>query len=114
MKAKFAPLPAPAFIFLLALWFALFCGFQALAEPAKAPSTNCAPIDVATQKLKAAWGEELIGRGLMPSGSVLAFFTDPVGDSWTALVVFPDGMTCVAAAGTGWEILPPPAPGQEG
>lgn len=114
MKAKFAPLTIHVTVILLALWLALFCGFNAMAAEPQVPGTNCTGLADARAELKTKWGEELIGRGLMPTGNALAFFSDATGDTFTVLVVFPDGTACVAASGTGWEILPPPAPGQEG
>ena len=113
MKAKTVWRNA-ALISLLALWFAVIAASIAGAAEPQVPGANCGGLADARAELQTKWGEELIGRGLMPTGNALAFFTDATGDTFTVLVVFPDGTACVAASGTGWEILPPPAPGQEG
>lgn len=97
----------PAFKAMLSLSFVAILASGAQATEPQVPGANCGGLADAAGVLKAKWGEELIGRGLMQTGNALAFCTDATGDTFTVLVVFPDGTACVAASGTGWEILPP-------
>lgn len=106
--------PFSVILALLVFWFAATWASIAKAEQTQPMPSNCGGFADVTSGLKTRWGEEIIGRGLMASGSVLTLFSDTAGDSFTVLVVFPDGKACLAASGTGWEAMPPPVPGTEG
>ena len=75
------------------------------AQPANAQQV-CAPHEKATLQLEEKFDEQVVGRGLTPSGK--AMFEVFVGESgsWTVLVSDPSGRSCVVASGESWQRIP--------
>lgn len=63
----------------------------------------CRDYAVSAQNLGEIYAEAVAARGLSTSGSLTVLFRSESGETWTLLVVGPDGMTCAIAAGTDWE-----------
>jgi hypothetical protein len=71
--------------------------FPALAEP-----IPCGPYDTIAERLSVEYDEQPTGRGLDSKGLLLELWASEKTGTWTALVVRPDGIACVAQAGEGW------------
>ena len=50
--------------------------------------------------------ETPIAIGIVPAGGVLEVLSSAEGTSWTILASFPNGMTCIVAAGENLQMLP--------
>lgn len=74
----------------------------ALASVPAAAETLCADHGQVTDRLAAAYAESRVGIGLDSEGRVVEVFASRQG-SWTMLVTFPDGRTCLIASGEAWE-----------
>jgi hypothetical protein len=92
-----------------------FCalGLLAMALPAPA-ATQCLPFEQLVVQLSGRWHEAPLHRGLTAAGQIMIIFSTGDGDTWTAVVLAPDGTACLVASGKGWETLPPPPVGTEG
>ncbi len=87
-------------------WFAALLGalFVLLpAHPAGAQAA-CGDRDKFIILLGESYAERPVAIGLTASGRVVEVFTSPSG-SWTMLVTYPNGVTCVVATGNSWEAL---------
>ncbi|MCP5372749.1 MAG: hypothetical protein H6907_13545 [Hyphomicrobiales bacterium] len=50
--------------------------------------------------------EELpLGLGVTGSGGVVEVLASPTGGTWSIIVTWPDGRSCLVAAGNGWQSL---------
>ena len=58
-------------------------------------------------QLAGRWSEAPVAMGLKDDGSVLEIVAAADGATWTALVTFPNGSSCVVATGERWESTPP-------
>ncbi len=74
----------------------------ALASIPAAAETGCADHSQITDRLATNYSESRVGIGLDENGRVIEVFASEQG-SWTILVTFPDGRTCLMAAGEAWE-----------
>ncbi len=74
----------------------------ALAGIPAAAQTVCADHNQITDRLATIYSESRVGIGLDENGRVIEVFASEQG-SWTILVTFPDGRTCLIAAGEAWE-----------
>ena len=84
-----------------------------LALPALAQE-NCAPFDQVEAQLAAEFHETRVQQGIVGEGrALLAIFASPNGETWTAVMVRPDGLACMAAAGQDWQTRSDPAPEAE-
>ena len=50
------------------------------------------------------YAEAPVAMGLTSSGAVIEVLTSSTG-TWTFLVTYPNGPTCMVASGEGWEML---------
>ncbi len=57
------------------------------------------------------YSEERVAMGLTSAGAIIEVLTSPEG-TWSILLTYPAGPTCMIAAGDMWEALPLPAPGE--
>lgn len=90
-------------------WAAALLVCAVMAGPAGA-ETQCAPRADVLAQLADRWGEARRGIGLS-GGGVVEVFASASG-SWTLTVTTPEGVTCVIAAGDGWEAVAEPFPAQ--
>lgn len=107
----------PPEITMLAFWGLLM--FLVALAVAAAPlaawaEPRCMGQADALADLKARYGEDLPWSGLTTNGQLLAITMAPDGTTWTALVVRPDGLACLLAAGESWAEKPAQAPGEDG
>ena len=75
------------------------------AQPADAQQV-CVPHEKAVVQLKKNFDEEVIGRGLTPSGNAMFELFVSDSGSWTVLVSEPNGRSCVIATGESWQQIP--------
>ena len=74
----------------------------ALAGVPAAAQTACGDHNQITDRLATNYSESRVGYGLDGDGRMVELFASGQG-SWTILVTFPDGRTCLMAAGEDWE-----------
>ena len=65
---------------------------------------NCLPHDNAGDKLRAEFGEKVLGRGVSGDGTLVEIFLSPSG-SFTVIKTTLKGMSCVVDFGEGWQTL---------
>ena len=83
---------------------ALFFG----AAAAKAQNIPCGDRGVVLEHLKKHFGEKRSAVGVTANGRLIEVMTGPQG-SWTILVSYPGGPTCLILNGEGWrQIVEPP------
>lgn len=81
-------------------------GLMALAaQQVNAQPENCAPRQVIVQKLTQEFGESRRGLGLIRQTAVMEVFASEDSGSWTIIVTRSNGITCLIAAGQGYEAL---------
>ncbi len=88
-----------------------------MAFPAYAQEQpKCAPYGQVEAMLAAEFQETRVQQGIVGEGeAMLAIFASPNGGTWSAVMVRPDGLACMAAAGTDWQHREDkPAPVEEG
>ena len=92
-------------------------GLMALAagEVAAEGRQNCAPRPLVLERLATGFGETRHGIGLGAQGVVVEVFASARTGTWTITATMPDGITCLVAAGEGYEALAeaPPPPGND-
>jgi hypothetical protein len=76
-------------------------GLAATAPPVLAQS-RCDVHDRIAARLDQTFGEVPIGRGLQSPQRMFEIWHSARTGSWTILLVRPDGMACIMAAGTAW------------
>lgn len=80
-------------------------GLMALAADQLAAETrSCAPRDVVLHRLSEGFGETRQSIGLGANNAVVEVFASDTG-SWTIIVTFPNGSTCLVASGQAFETL---------
>lgn len=85
---------------------ALIAALLLAARPAAAqqPPPSCIPYPEMVATLAESFDEHAVGIGL--SGPTrLEIFAASDGETWTAIVVRPDGLACIVAAGGGWKMV---------
>lgn len=84
------------------------CGFILLcfSLPAHADSI-CGPRADFVKALKDKYQESRRGIGVSGEAAIVEIYTSKAG-TYTIIVTRPDGLSCIIAAGSGWEELPPP------
>ena len=71
--------------------------------------TVCGPRDQIVAALDGKFGEYRIGGGVTPNAaSIIEIFVSESG-TWTVVETTPDGVSCIAAVGTDFEITTPVA-----
>lgn len=82
-----------------------------LVQDAKA-APQCDAAEKVMQLLADQYGEERIGEGSAGGGQLL-IFAHPDGDTWSVVVLLPDGQACLMASGADWTTIEPTPPGSE-
>jgi hypothetical protein len=86
---------------------ALFLGaaLAALSLPVQAQQPQCGPAQAVFAELESEHKETPVGQGLDDKRGVIVVITStPDGSTWTALIVRPDGIACLAASGVDWSV----------
>lgn len=74
------------------------------------PPGACFPRDHLLAWLQENFGEAPIGFGLT-EGKMLELLTSKDGASWTIILTWPNGMSCMLSGGEAWRRLTPPQEG---
>ena len=69
---------------------------------------QCGPREGGLRSLAEKYGEELVGAGLVEQGFLFELLVSQNGETWTLLMSFPDGISCVAAHGENWRRVTEP------
>ncbi len=85
----------------IAVLGAVLIAFQPIPAGAQAACGDRAKM---ISHLGATYSEQPVAMGLTSTGAVIEVLTSPSG-TWTFLVTYPSGMTCMVATGEGWESL---------
>ncbi len=78
-----------------------------LGTPVMAQQPTCGPFDDIQKDLAAKYGEKPLFVGLDDRGGLLAIFLNKASETWTALVIRPDGQGCFIGAGNAGQFLLP-------
>lgn len=81
-------------------------------RPAAAQAPPCAPRALMLSILANSWGERTVAVGVTVRDQLIEVTAAADGGTWTILVSQPDGLSCVAAAGSNWRSLAPAAAGR--
>jgi hypothetical protein len=86
------------------------CGaFASTAASQQAPWGQRMPCHDATEiakQLGAKYREAPVAFGLQTNGNLLQVYASDEKRTWTVVSTTPAGMSCIVAAGKGWESLP--------
>ena len=69
----------------------------------------CGERNKVVANLEKIYSETPVSMGLESNGGVIEILVSPSG-SFTIILMWPNGVSCVMAAGEGWEYLPKPGP----
>ena len=83
----------------------------AKAAPMAGAQGNCGSHAATTEQLREKYKEIPTWYGLTGNGAVMEMYASK--DSWTLLLVFPNGNSCLVAAGSEHEYSPPHAPSKD-
>ena len=89
-------------LWLAALLGAAFVGLHAVPSSAQ---TVCGEHAKLVDMLGVTYAEKSVAMGLTSTGAVIEVLTSPTG-TWSILLTYPTGLTCMVATGEKWEALP--------
>jgi hypothetical protein len=72
----------------------------------------CLPLDRLREQLKTKFNEDEVGGGIVGETAITLLFASPDGDTWTIVMLSPDGNACVVAGGSDWFHARIPAKGE--
>lgn len=75
------------------------------AGAAAAQTANCAPRTAIVDRLASKYGESRQSIGLGTNNAVVEVFASADTGTWTILFTRPDGISCLMAAGQGFEMV---------
>jgi hypothetical protein len=91
----------------------LTAALLSIATPALAEENRCAPYEQVEGMLASEYRETKVAQGIGDQGKyILAVFASPNGETWSAVLVSPDGTACLVDAGTDWQARKAPVPEQ--
>jgi hypothetical protein len=67
---------------------------------------SCMPAEALAQFLEEEFAELPVARGMSDEGVLVTVFAARATSDWTLAVTEPSGLSCVFAAGTGFELMP--------
>ena len=96
------PSSAVARLFLsIAVAMVLLSGAVFMAHPAAAQQAGVPRAEV-VKALGDRYAEESVGLGIAQNGGVIELFTSKDGATWTIVLIMPNGLSLVIAAGESW------------
>lgn len=66
----------------------------------------CRPHHQVIEMLEERFSEQRASSAIINDTTLLQIYIDPEDESWTALIIYIDGRTCIVATGTKWEWIP--------
>ena len=91
---------------LSALLFAGTAAGPLLAQEAPKAYLSCMPAEELARFLEEEFAELPMTQGVSDDGVFVTMFAAEATGSWTLTVTEPSGISCVFAAGTGFELMP--------
>ncbi len=79
----------------------------ALFPGAAIAQTGCQTRPEITNHLKERWSETSVAGGFVQGGSVLEVFASVNGETWTMIMIQPNGCAVLLSTGEAWHVLPP-------
>lgn len=83
---------------------ALVFGMAALAPPAVQAQGKCGPRDPFVAQLTEKYKEVSKGVGLSSATQVVEFWASDETGTFSVLITYPNGMTCILATGRNWTV----------
>jgi hypothetical protein len=96
------------FLRLLTAAFLAAFALPTLAQPA---GQFCAPRAVIASKLAADHHERLVGVGVLADDALLEMYATPGGETWSLLVTYSTGISCLVIVGKNWQQVAGAPPG---
>ena len=90
---------------LLPLALGLLIGVLPFTTRAEAQNRNCATYEQVVERLASGYGESPRTIGLGSNNTTVVQFANEQTGTWTIVVVNPDNIACLIAAGETWTIL---------
>jgi hypothetical protein len=81
----------------------------AFSFPASAQQ-QCGPRDALVDALRDQYGETRVVSAFTSNGQLFEMYANESGDSWSGVMVGPDGMACMVVVGKDFEIHTPAKP----
>lgn len=88
---------------------AMTAGPAAANTPSSIARPPCHDYGEIARQLADRYKEAPISAGLQANGHLLQVFRSAESGTWTILSTSPGGLTCIVAAGKGWEMVEPRA-----
>lgn len=85
--------------FILAIFFTVILITQAKAQTAPTACATRAPL---VERLAERYSESRVGVGLQNASQMLEVYASPETGTWTILITWADGLSCIVATGTNW------------
>ena len=90
----------------IAIAVSIFTPFGASA------ASQCGPHADVISVLAKNYQETQSATGVTANGALIEVFTSEGGRTWSIVVTSPDGLSCLVAAGDGWQTTRPVSPGE--
>lgn len=93
---------------------AMLIVFTMLPLSAQGQGVNCGSRSLIVARLGTQYQERQLGAGLRDTNTILELWVSDNSGTWSALLSYADGTTCVMATGSYWrmpETTPPGVPG---
>jgi hypothetical protein len=91
---------------LLALLLACTAADPLLAQQPPELYPSCMPAEELARFLEEEFAELPMARGVSDAGVLVTMFAAKAPGTWTIAVTEPSGLSCIVAAGTGFELMP--------
>ena len=84
---------------------ALFLALVTMAPAGWSQAPNCGPRDAIIAELQGRYGESVRNMGLDQNNAIVEVYASDATGTWTIVVTTAAGMSCLVAAGEGWEMV---------
>lgn len=88
------------------VWAALWWAWPAAAAGGTTMRMLCHDASEIAEQLSKRYGEVPVAFGFQSNGNLFQVYSSEEHGTWTVVSTSPGGMSCVVAAGKGWEQLP--------
>ncbi|GHC52838.1 hypothetical protein [Neogemmobacter tilapiae] len=96
-------MPVPQFLFALSLGFGGVIWAVQASHAQSAPP--CAPRATVVEALSERYGESRQSIGMSADNMVVEVYASRETGSWSLVITRPDGLSCLAVTGNGFEVL---------
>ena len=79
------------------------------SSPSYSNAARCAKRTQMIVRLNERFGESLQSMGLTANGQIIETFAHPDNGTWTILLTFPNGTSCMVASGQDFQVINEPA-----